>query len=79
MKLHINHMKKSNMVQKLRAAKRGAKREKREAAARDALAEARAFLQTSPRPTAGRSRASAEPGGTPSRVPFPSQICRSAA
>ncbi|BDA44710.1 probable peregrin at C-terminar half [Coccomyxa sp. Obi] len=52
---------------KLRAAKRGAKREKREAAARDALAEAQANLQTSPRPTAGRSRASAEPGGTPGR------------
>ncbi|CAL8469552.1 g9093 [Coccomyxa elongata] len=52
---------------KLRAAKRGAKREKREAAARDALAEAQANLQMSPRPTAGRSRASAEPGGTPGR------------
>jgi hypothetical protein len=54
------------LLQKVRAAKRGAKREKREAAARDALKEAQAVLQMSPRPSAGRNRASAERGATPS-------------
>lgn len=55
----------------MRAAKRGAKREKREAAARDALAEAQANLQLSPRPAAGRSCASAERGSTPGQVSPP--------
>ncbi len=50
-------------VQKLKALKRGAKREKREAAARDALKEAQAAMPTSPRQAANRMR-----GTTPTRV-----------
>ena len=50
-------------VQRLKALKRGAKREKREAAARDALKEAQAAMPTSPRQAANRMR-----GTTPTRV-----------
>ena len=45
----------------MKALKRGAKREKREAAARDALKEAQAAMPTSPRQAANRLRA--ERGG----------------
>ena len=53
-------------MQRLKALKRGAKREKREAAARDALKEAQAAMPTSPRQAANRLRG--EPGGTPTRT-----------
>ena len=44
-------------VQRLKAMKRGQKRERREAAARDALKEAQAAMPTSPRQAASRLRA----------------------
>ena len=58
-------------VQRLKALKRGAKREKREAAARDALKEAQAAMPTSPRQAANRLRG--EPGSPPART---WQVCR---
>lgn len=50
-------------TQRLKALKRGAKREKREAAVRDALKEAQAAMPTSPRQVANRAR-----GATPTRT-----------
>ena len=44
-------------MQRLKALKRGQKRERREAAARDALKEAQAAMPTSPRQAASRLRA----------------------
>lgn len=54
--------------QRVRVARRGQKKEKREAAARDALADAAASLQQSPRPAPGRPPRAGMPTKEPTQA-----------
>ena len=54
--------------QRVRMARRGQKKEKREAAARDALADAAASLQQSPRPAPGRPPRAGMPTKEPTQA-----------